>query len=105
MKSTSRILIALLAAAIALPVSALAAKADRKKNKAAADIPAFATVDKNSDESISESEFVTANEKLGADAAKTRFGMLDKNSDGKLSKEEYAAGATPEKRKRKKKNQ
>ena len=105
-KLTHRTLVALLIASIALPVGAFAAKGERKKKNAdAAAIPAFATVDKNSDDSISEAEFVAANDKLGADAAKTRFGLLDKNSDGKLSKEEYAAGATPEKKKRKKNQQ
>jgi Ca2+-binding EF-hand superfamily protein len=105
MKLTKRIVVTALIAAIAMPVAGLAAKPERKKNKTAEAIPAFATVDKDSDESITETEFVAANEKLGADAAKLRFGTLDKNHDGKLSKEEYAAGATPEKKKRKKKNQ
>ena len=106
MKLTQRTLVAVLIAAIALPVTGFAAKGERrKKNADAAAIPAFAAVDKNGDDSVTEAEFVAANDKLGADAAKTRFGLLDKNSDGKLSKEEYAAGATPEKKKRKKNQQ
>src|SRR5262245_11048174 len=103
MKLTHRIVVGILSASLALPV-AFAAKGDRKK-KDADPIPAFATVDKDSDNSVTEAEFVAANEKLGAVAAKARFESLDKNHDGKLSKEEYAAGATPEKKKRKKKDQ
>ena len=105
MKLTRRILVSSLIVALALPAAAFAAKGDRKKSKDAAEVPAFATVDKDSDESITEAEFVAANEKLGAVAAKSRFELLDKSKDGKLSKEEYAAGATPEKKKRRKKDQ
>ena len=98
MKLTQRVIITTLIAAIALPASTFAAKADKRKKDDV--LPALASVDKDKDEAVSEAEFVAANEKFGADAAKRRFGALDKNSDGKLSKEEYAAGATPEKRKR-----
>jgi Ca2+-binding EF-hand superfamily protein len=85
-------------------VSATPEKQRRREKVGAEAIPAFATVDKDANISISETEFVTANEKLGSVAAKARFELLDKDRDGKLSTEEYAAGATPEK-KRKKKNQ
>jgi Ca2+-binding EF-hand superfamily protein len=106
MKLTRRILVSSLIVALALPAVSFAAKGDRKKQKDTAEaVPAFASVDKDSDDSITETEFVAANEKLGAVAAKARHELLDKNKDGKLSKEEYAAGATPEKKKRKKKNQ
>ena len=100
MKLTPRLLLSALAMGIVLPAGAFAAKGDRKKPEPA---PAFATVDKDGDESISESEYVAANEKLG-DAAKTRFAALDKNHDGKLSKDEFAAAATGKKKPRKKKN-
>jgi hypothetical protein len=104
MKSTRRIIIAVLGAAIALPVSALAAKAERKNKKETGPAVAFATVDKDTDGSISKEEFVAAlKEKLGEDSAKARFATLDKDSSGKLSKEEYAAD-TGEVKKRRKKN-
>ena len=102
MKLPHRFVVSTLIAALALPAATFAAKADRKKPAEA--LPAFATVDKDSNEAISETEFVAGNEKLGAVAAKARFELLDKDHDGKLTNEEYAAGATPEK-KRKKKNQ
>lgn len=105
MKLTHRLVVRTLAVALALPIAAFAAKGDRKKQSTET-APAFASVDKDSNGSISESEFVAANENLGATAAKARFGILDKNHDGKLSKEEYAAGSEPEKKKgRKKKDQ
>lgn len=104
MKLTHRLVVRTLAVALALPIAAFAAKGDRKKQNTET-APAFATVDKDSNGSISEGEFVAANEKLGDVAAKARFGILDKNHDGKLSKEEYAAGSEPEKKKRKKKDQ
>ena len=104
MKFTHRIIVSTQAAALALPVAAFAAKGERKKDKTPA--PTFASVDKDSNDAISESEFVAANEKLGADVAKTRFGQLDKDGDGKLSKEEFAADTgTDKKKRRKKKNQ
>jgi hypothetical protein len=103
MKIAQRMLVAALIAAITLPVAALAAKGERKKNRTDSAMPAFAAVDKNTDESISEEEFVAANSSLGVDGAKTRFGLLDKNHDGKLSKDEYAAGATERKKKKPKK--
>ncbi len=102
MKSARYILVATLAAVIALPIAALAAKADRKK--ADDSHPAFATIDKDSNGSLSEAEFVAAlKEKLGEDGAKAKFAELDKDKDGKLTSEEYAA-ATPEKKKKRKKD-
>ena len=101
MKFTHRIIVSSLIAAIALPVTTFAAKANRKKTEPVA---AFATVDKDSNEAISETEFVSANEKLGSTAAKARFELLDKDHNSKLSKEEYAAAAVaPEKKRRKEK--
>lgn len=95
-------MIATLVAAIALPLSVQAAKGERR-NKSDAAVPAFDTVDKSKDGTISKEEFVAAmKEKLGEEGAKTRFDTLDKNTDGKLSKEEYAAAGGEAKKKRKK---
>ena len=102
MKFTHRIVFTTLVAALALPVTAVAAKGDRKKDKTPA--PTFASVDKDGNESISEAEFVAANQKLGADAAKMRFGLLDKDGDGKLSKEEFSADTGGEKKRKRKKD-
>jgi Ca2+-binding EF-hand superfamily protein len=104
MKFPHRLFVSSLIVALVLPAVTFAAKADRKKPKPGADaVPAFATVDKDSNEAISETEFVAGHEKLGAVAAKSRFEVLDKNHDSKLSKEEYAAAATPERKRRKEK--
>ena len=101
MKLTHRILVTSLIAALAVPAATFAAKADRKKAGDA--LPAFGTVDKDSNEAISETEFLAANEKLGSTTAKTRFEKLDSDRDGKLTKSEYALGATPERKRRKEK--
>ena len=96
----SRILLATLVAAVALPM-AFAAKGERKKKDTAG--PDFAAVDKDTNGTISQVEFVAAmKDKLGEDSAKSKFAELDKDKDGSLSKEEFAAGAAPEKKKRKK---
>ena len=102
MKLSSRLLITVLVAGFLAPGAAFAAKGDRKKPQKPA---SFATVDKNADESISESEYVAANEKLSPDAAKSKFATLDKNHDGNLSKDEYGTDAKEKKKPRKKKNQ
>ncbi len=103
MKLPTRFLLATLAAAIALPVVSLAAKADRKKKEPP---PSFATVDKDGDGNITEAEYVAALKgTLGEEVAKAQFGKLDKDTNGKLSKEEYAAGDGEKKKGRKKKNQ
>jgi Ca2+-binding EF-hand superfamily protein len=101
MKFSHRIIVSTLIAALALPAVSFAAKGDRKKAGAEA-LPAFATVDKDSNEAISESEFAAANGKLKSKAAKMRFDRLDKDHDGKLTKSEYALGATPENKQRRK---
>jgi Ca2+-binding EF-hand superfamily protein len=103
MKLSNRFLLLTLAAAIALPVTASAAKGDRKKKN---DTPetTFATLDKDGDGVVTEQEYVGLMGKtLGESAAKTRFGDLDKDKNGKLSKEEYTSSGT-EKKKRGKKN-
>jgi hypothetical protein len=104
MKLPYRIVITTLVAALALPIAAQAAKGERKKKEPA---PSFATADKDGDGKISETEFAAANEKLGAEAAKTQFGQLDKDHDGKLSKDEFASGGKRGERKkpRKKKSE
>lgn len=102
MKTTHRILVTALVAALALPIAAHAAKGDRKKADAGAD--AFAKADTNKDGDVSNEEFTAAMGGKGgknAEAAKKRFSALDKDSNGKLSKEEFAAMAE---RKRKKKD-
>lgn len=104
MKLPTRILLLSLAAAIALPVAASAAKGDRKKKNDSPETT-FATLDKDGDGVVTQSEYVALMGKtLGEEAAKTRFSELDKDHDGKLTKEEYASTGT-EKKKRKKKNQ
>ncbi len=106
MNLTKRLIVATLAAAIALPVAAFAAKADKKKNAATA-TETFASVDKNADGNITQEEFLASQkDKLGEEAAKARFATLDKNKDGKLASDEFGTGTEePAKKKRKKKNQ
>jgi Ca2+-binding EF-hand superfamily protein len=100
MKITRTLLLTAIAAAIALPTAALAAKADRKKGAAVT----FTTADKDNDGHVTQAEYIAAlKASLGEESAKTKFGSLDKNSDGKLSKEEFGPDAT-EKKKRRKKN-
>jgi Ca2+-binding EF-hand superfamily protein len=97
----SRMLVATLAVAISLPV-AFAAKGGGKKKDASSQ-PEFSVVDKDTDGSISQAEYVAAmKDKLGEEGAKSKFAELDKDKNGSLSKEEYAAGETPAKKKRKK---
>ena len=104
MKITHRILLAALAAAIALPVTASAAKGDRKKKNDAPETT-FATIDKDGDGVVTETEYLALMSKpLGESAAKARFAQLDKDTNGKLSKEEYAATGTETKKRRKKKD-
>jgi Ca2+-binding EF-hand superfamily protein len=77
-----RILTAVFAALISLPLVVNAA--DEKKKGG------FAAMDKDGDGKISKKEYVAAQK--DAAKAETRFGQLDKNSDGFLSKDELAAG-------------
>ena len=101
MKLTRRLLLVTIAATIALPISAFAAKGNKKTPEAP---PDFATVDKDGNGSVSEAEYVAAmKSKLTEDAAKAQFATLDKDKDGELSKEELAAPV--ETKKKKKKNQ
>ena len=102
MNLTKRLLVATLAAAIALPTAAFAAKGDKKKNAVATET--FASVDKNGDGNITTEEFLaTQKDKLGEEAAKARFGTLDKNKDGKLTSDEFGGGTEEPRKKRKKK--
>jgi len=104
MKLPNRIIIAALTAALALPLAASAAKADRK-NKTQSASETFATLDKDSDGFVTEAEYLAVMKtSMGEEAAKKRFAELDKDKNGKLSKEEHAAGDTA-KKKRRKKNQ
>ncbi len=105
MKLTKSIMLATLAAAIAFPVAAFAAKGGGKKKKDQAAVATFESADLNSNGSVSQAEYVTAMKTtLGEDGAKTKFASLDKNDDKKLSKEEYDAGSAPAGKKRKKKS-
>jgi Ca2+-binding EF-hand superfamily protein len=91
---------AALAAAFSLPFTAEAAKGDKRKKGAA---PAFSSIDKNGDGTITQEEYVAAmKDSIGEETAKTQFGSLDKNKDDKLSSEEYSAAAAGKKEKKKK---
>jgi hypothetical protein len=97
---TTRLLVASLAAVIALPIAASAAKGDRKKTDTA---PAFSTIDKEAKGSVSEAQYVAAvKDTLGEEGAKAKFAALDTDKDGKLTAAEYAAGASQGKKRRKK---
>ena len=98
MKLRNLLVIPALAAALTLPFSAYAAKG---KKAQATDAPSFATLDKDSNGSISLEEYVAGmKDKLGEDGAKARFKELDKDNDGKLTKEEFDAGQTAKKKKK-----
>lgn len=93
------------AVALMMSVPAFAAKGDRKKDRAKDDSPTFATLDKDSNGSVTKDEYVTGmKDKLDKEAATKRFAELDKNSDGSLSKEELGATETKKKRVKKKKD-
>ncbi len=101
MKRTNRLLVTTIAAALALPLAAFAAKGDRKN--AAGPAPSFESIEKKDPKFITEKEYIAAiGKKLGDDVAKSQYTTLDKDHDGKLTSEEYAAAGT-EKKKRKKK--
>jgi hypothetical protein len=101
MKLTHRLLVTAIAAALALPIAAFAAKGNKKN--AAEPAPSFASIKKADEKCITEAEFCAAMKTtLGEDGSKAKFATLDKNSDKKLTEEEYAAASTePKKRKRK----
>lgn len=97
MKTTHRILISTLVAALALPLAVQAAKGDRKKGDTA---DAFAKADKDGDGVVTEAEFIAAASGKGDEAAaKKRFARMDKDHDGKLTKEEFSAAAGKKKKK------
>jgi hypothetical protein len=103
MKLSKLAVCAALVAAFSMPFTAQAAKGDRKNKKAAA--PAFSTLDKNSDGSITKEEYVAAmKDSIGEETANTQFASMDKNSDGKLSSEEYSASSGKKGKGKKKKN-
>ena len=106
MKFPNRLIIAALVSALALPCAAFAAKGD-KKDKGEQSGAGFSKIDKDSDGSISQSEFVAAmkDRSGGEDAAKSKFASLDKNSDGKLDKKEMAGARGEKKGGKKKKDQ
>jgi len=104
MKLSKIALCAALVAAFSMPFTAQAAKGERKNKKKAA-APAFSTLDKNSDSSISKDEYVAAmKDSIGEETANTQFASMDKDNDGKLSSEEYSASAGKKGKGKKKKN-
>jgi hypothetical protein len=89
--------------ALMISLPAYAAKTDRKKDRAKDTSPDFATLDKDANGSVSKAEYVAGlKDKLGEDAAKTRFTELDKNKDDNLSKDELGTVEKKRKRDRKK---
>lgn len=78
-----RILTAVFAALISLPLVVNAA--DEKKKGGG-----FAAMDTDKDGKVSKKEFVAAQK--DAAKAESRFAQLDTNKDGSLSQEEFAAG-------------
>ncbi len=91
MKLNTRFVITALVSALALPLAVSAAQGEKKGKGTPMN---FASIDKDGDGSISESEYVAALDgRAKADAAKKRFATLDKDGDGKLTKEEHAAGS------------
>ena len=78
-----RILTAVFAALISLPLVVNAA--DEKKKGGG-----FAAMDKDGDGKVSKKEFVASQK--DASKAESRFAQLDKNNDGFLTQEEFAAG-------------
>lgn len=104
MKLSHRLLLVTIVTAVALPSAVFAAKADKKKNATLA--AAFASVDKDGNGEISETEFLAAEKDKGTvEAAKARFAAMDKNHDGKIAKDEFTGTGEEPKKKRKKKNQ
>jgi len=103
MKLTRPLLLLVLAATIAFPVGAFAAKGEGKKKGQSPD-ETFETFDHDKDGVVTQAEYLAIMKGVLGDApAKARFAALDKNSDGKLTKDEFGGG-TAEPKKRKKKN-
>lgn len=99
MKLSKLALCAAFAAAFTLPLTAEAAKGERKNKKPA---PAFSSVDQDSDGAVTKEEYLAAmKNSIGEETAKTQFATMDKNKDDKLSSDEYAAGGKKERKKRK----
>lgn len=82
-----RILIAVTASLLSLPLAAHAADGAKKKGP-------FAVADTNNDGKVSQTEYVAAmSGKLDEAAAKAKFAELDKDKDGSLSRQEFNAGS------------
>ncbi len=86
MKTSTRLLVTALVSALIIPLSAEAAKGERKKNQNHEGD--FAAMDKDGDGYVSQAEYLAAMKDQGTEeAAKKRFAALDKDHDGKLTKE------------------
>lgn len=93
-----RILIAVTAALLSLPLALNAADQAKKKGP-------FMAADADNDGKVTLAEYVAAVKgKLDDTAAKAKFADLDKDKNGSLSREEFNAGAGEKKGGKKKKD-
>jgi len=93
-----RILIAVTAALLSLPLALHAADEAKKKGP-------FMVADTDNDGKVTLAEYVAAVKgKLDDTAAKAKFADLDKDKNGSLSREEFNAGAGEKKGGKKKKD-
>lgn len=93
-----RILIAVTAALLSLPLALNAADEAKKKGP-------FMAADADNDGKVTLAEYVAAVKgKLDDAAAKAKFADLDKDKNGSLSREEFNAGAGEKKGGKKKKD-
>lgn len=93
-----RILLAVTAALLSLPLALSAADEAKKKGP-------FMVADADNDGKVTLAEYVAAVKgKLDDSAAKAKFADLDKDKNGSLSREEFNAGAGEKKGGKKKKD-
>jgi hypothetical protein len=86
-------------AALALGVAAPSFAEDKKPEKKPAASPAdrFKAMDKDSDGSLTETEYLGKRTGEAATKGKEQFAKRDANKDGKLSLEEFSAGGKKKK--------